>query len=570
MDTNIKKWIFKDIDIENSRSISNKFSVPLTISSLMALRGLNDREYIKSFFYPSLDKMLDPFKMLGMNSAVSRLVKAYSAKEKVLIFGDYDVDGISSASFFYLFLRSIGINTEVFIPNRETDGYGFSKRGIELSKKIDVKLIITVDCGVNSINEVDLANNMGIDVIITDHHKPSYPQPNAISILNPHQKECEYSFKNLCGAGVVFKLATAVSKTIGKGFKSLWEHSDIVSLGIAADLVELKSENRIIVNEGLSKIGNSSKPGLRELLKINGYGDGKITVGQLIFFITPKINAAGRLSDAMIAFDLLTTKDANRAKVLAKELQSMNEDRQDITENMVSEGIDLVESLKLAEKKIIILSKEGWHEGVIGIVASRIKEIYNKPVIVISIKNRIGKGSCRSIKSYDIVDALGSCSLLLDNYGGHPIAAGLTISSKKIDSFYNKMVSHAESNISTDALKQVINIDIEISLDQISGRLINFLNAMEPFGPGNSRPVFMAKRVNVAGIPSLIGKKSNIIKCNLSSNGSTFDSIGFNMPELYWLLLESQPIDIVFNIGKNRFRGKETIQLELKDIRLST
>jgi len=569
MDEIIKKWLHRDIDLDAAKSISTRFSVPPAISSLMSLKGLSDKELINSFFYPRTDNLIDPFKMLGMKDAVSRLLRAHVNKDTVLIFGDYDVDGISSASFFYLFLTSVGFNAEVFIPNREIDGYGFSNRGIEHAAEIGSNLIVTADCGINSVNEVEYASKMGIDVIITDHHKPSYPQPEAVAILNPHQKDCNYPFKNLCGAGVVFKLATALSKTTGRGSDTLMEHSDLVSLGIGADLVELRSENRIIVTEGLMRMSNSSKPGLRELLKLNGYGDGKITIGQLIFFITPKINAAGRLSDARIAFDLLTTKSLEESKQLANSLQKMNEDRQGITEDVISEGVELVKSMRLDRNKLIVLSKDGWHEGVIGIVASRIKEIYNKPVIVISIKDGIGKGSCRSIPSYDIVDALGECSSLLSNYGGHPVAAGLTIESDNIAEFTDKVISHAGTCIDDSALSLVLRIDIEIKLDEISGRLIKFLDAMEPFGPGNHRPVFLSRDIKVVGVPRLIGKKSNIVKCTLSSGGSKFDAIGFNMPEYYKLLLSNKAVDIVYNIGRNRYRGRETTQLELKDIRIS-
>jgi len=565
-----KQWLHRDIDLTIAKSISSRFSVPPVISMLMSLKGLIDNEYVNSFFYPQLDKLIDPFKMLGMKDAVSHLTRAHLNKDTILIFGDYDVDGISSASFFYLFLTSIGFKADVFIPNREIDGYGFCNRGIDYAIEIGSSLIVTVDCGVNSIDQVSYAKEKGVDVIITDHHKPSYPQPNAVAILNPHQKDCSYPFKNLCGAGVVFKLATGLAKTIGKGKDELMEHSDLVSLGIAADLVELKSENRIIVNEGLKRIQNSSKPGLRHLLRLNGYADGKITVGQLIFFITPKINAAGRLSDARVAFDLLTTKDDYKSKDLAVTLQKMNEDRQGITEEVIADGIELVKSKNLNRNKLIVISNRGWHEGVIGIVASRIKEIYNKPVIVISIKDGIGKGSCRSIPSYDIVDALSECSSLLSNYGGHPIAAGLTIDSSKIDEFTRSVINHARVAIDDSDLNLILRIDIEIKLDEISNRLIKFLDALEPFGPGNHRPLFLSKGVKVLGVPKLIGKKSNIVKCTLSSRGSEFDAIGFNMPEYYTLLLSNKPIDIVFNIGKNKFKGRETIQLELKDIKINS
>jgi single-stranded-DNA-specific exonuclease len=565
------EWIFKTIDEKSANNIAETFSLPNTIAKVMSLRGITSRATSREFFYPDQKKLHNPFEMKDMDKAVDRILDCIKGKKTILIFGDYDVDGTSSAAFLTLFFKSIGLDAHYYIPSREKEGYGISIQGIDYAKYIGADLFISCDCGINAFDKIKYSNDKGLDVIITDHHKPSDELPDAFAVVNPNRFDCTYPFKGLCGASVAFKLALAICSKGAFNFDLAWMHSDIVTLGIAADLVPIQDENRIIVHHGIQQMKKETNLGITALLKTGGLIDKTITVGRLIFWLAPKINAAGRLGDASRAVKLLTTRNPILAKEIAEELEVENNRRKDITLQITSDAIHLVNTTcDLENENAIVLGHESWHPGVIGIVASRIKENYARPAIIMSLdNNNEGKGSCRSISEFDMVDALDECSELLSGYGGHPIAAGLSLDSKNFSSFKKKFISIANKKISYDKLIPSLYIDCELNLDELNNRMINFLNAMEPYGPGNARPVFVSKKLSIDGIPKLLGKDQNTLKFNVKQNQTHFESIGFNMVEHYEKLIQNAPIDIAYVIGENVWNGKKTIQLEIKDIKLS-
>ena len=563
-------WHIKKIDLTQVAEIIKEFNLPSPIATIMSQRGLINRDHTSDFFYPSKDKLYSPFLLIDMKVAVEKIIETINRKDKILIYGDYDVDGVTSTSMLYSFFKSLEVNVSYYIPHRDIDGYGLSKRGIDFADKIGAKLIITCDCGINAFNQIEYAKDKMINVIVTDHHKPEDEIPNCIAVINPNRKDCNYPFKGLCGAGVAFKLTLAITEALSLDPKIAWEHADLVTLGIAADVMPLINENRIIAHFGLEKIRSGNNLGLKSLIDTSKLLIEKIGIGQINFWVSPKINAAGRLGEASRAVKLLTSNNPYYALEIANDLNKENEKRKSITEIMQNESIAMVENdNSFKSKKSIVLYKEGWHSGIIGIVASRLKELYNKPTIIIGLENGTGKGSCRSIPQLDMVDTLNLCSDLLDGHGGHPMAAGLTIKESKLDEFIERFNLNCSSQLNNKDLVPNINIDLEISMSDINTRMINFLKHMEPYGPKNPKPVFLSKKLSIDGIPKLLGRDQTTIKFNVKEKESIFESIGFNMIDEYEKLISQRPIDMVYNISENHWKGKTSLQLEVKGIKYS-
>jgi len=564
------EWKFKTVSEDCVNQVAETFRLPQTIARVMSLRGINSRADSKDFFYSDIAQIHNPFLMKDMEKAVDRILTVISEKKTILIFGDYDVDGTTSAAFLTLFFRSINVESHYYIPCREKEGYGISTQGIEYAKYIGADIFISCDCGINAFEKIDYANSKGLDVIITDHHKPHKTLPDAYAIVNPNRFDCSYPFKGLCGAGVAFKLALAICEKGGYDPDYVWDHSDIVTLGIAADLVPIQDENRIIVRHGISQMKREKNLGITALQKTGGLLGKDITVGRLVFWMAPKINAAGRLGDASRAVKLLTTQNPVLANEIAEELEVENNKRKDITLQITNDALYMVKSnCDLENEKAIVLGHKNWHPGVIGIVASRIKETFARPAIIISLDDKEGKGSCRSISGFDMVDALKECKEFLTGFGGHPIAAGLSMNSRYFNSFKEKFIEVANNKISTGDLIPTIYVDSQLNLEDLNSRMIKFLNAMEPYGPGNMRPVFVTNNLSIEGIPKLLGKDQNTLKFSVKQNKTPFESIGFNMAEHYEKLIQNSPIDIAYVIGENYWNGQRKIQLELKDIKLS-
>ena len=562
-------WKYKKHDDLEIDKISKDFSVPKSIATIMSLKAITNKAESRSFFYNNLDLLHSPLLMLDMEKAIQRVLTAKNNNELILIIGDYDADGTTAASILYLYLKSINIDVEYYIPNRQTEGYGVSINSIDYGHKIGAKLIITCDCGITAIEQVEYAKKYDIDTIITDHHKQKDALPKAFAILNPNRYDCTYPFKGLCGAGVAFKLCTGINNALKHKLEDVLKYTDLVAIATTADVVPIIDENRLIVKEGLKNIIKGNNKGIRALLKVSKLDVNSINVGKLGYWFIPKINAAGRLGDAGRAVKLFTTNNPQFANEIAIDLENENEKRKAITMQHENDAQRIInDSINLNKDKIIILYDDNWHFGVIGIVASRIKELYNRPTIILTKENGLYKGSCRSIGGYDIVNALHECSDILDNYGGHPMAAGLSIKEQNLDSFRIRMNEYSNKVLNED-LQPIINIDYQLKLSEINNRFIKFLDYLEPFGPGNAKPIFATTNIKNLSDIELVGKDRNTLKFVVHNDTASFNVIGFRMVENYEKLLSDKAIDITYSIDKNYWNNQYTTQLVLKDLAYS-
>ena len=561
-------WKINKPDPQLVSRIQQEFHCSKIIASVMANRNILTKEKAQQFFSPTLDKLHDPFLMKDMDKAADHLAECIKKRQNILVFGDYDVDGTTGASTLGLFINSAGGNSEVYVPDRETEGYGLSTQGVDRAEEVGAKLIITCDCGITGHDSVDYANSKSIDVIITDHHMPSPELPNAYAVLNPKRDDCTYPFKGLCGGGVTLKLAEAVAIILEVDPELVYSHLDLITLGTAADLVPLLDENRSIVYHGLKSLEKTEKPGLHALLEVSNLLEKELTVGRLIFGAAPRINAAGRLGDANRAVALFSTENPIEAAEIAKELDEENRNRQDIQQTIVDEALLKVNAeCDLQNENAIVLWEEGWHQGVIGIVASRIKEEFHRPTIIIAMENGVGKGSARSIFNFDLYENLTKCAHHLDGFGGHPMAAGLTISKSNLPLFRESFITLANNALSDSDLVGTLTIEAEMKLSEINGRFMEFLSKLAPFGPGNMRPQFVSRKVEIAGNPRLVGNGDHL-KFSAMQNGKTFGAIAFNMGKYYSDLLSGKPFDLAYVVEENEWQGRKSIQLNIRDIKL--
>ncbi len=559
-------WKYKKHNNTEIDKISNDFSVPTSIATIMSLKNITNKDESKSFFYTDFNLLHNPLLMLDMDKAINRILDSKNNNDLILIIGDYDADGTTAASILYLYFKSINLDVEYYIPNRQTEGYGVSIKAIDYAHKIGAKLIITCDCGITAIEQIEYAKKYNIDTIITDHHKQKDKLPKAFAILNPNRHDCDYPFKGLCGAGVAFKLCVGVNNALNNKLENILQYTDLVAIATTADVVPIIDENRLLVKEGLKHIIKGTNKGIRALLQVSKLDVNSINVGKLGYWFIPKINAAGRLGDAARAVKLFTTHNPQFANEIAIDLENENEKRKLITMQHENDAKRIInDALDFNKDKIIILYDDNWHFGVIGIVASRIKELYNRPTIILTKEDGLYKGSCRSIGGYDIVNALHECSDILENYGGHPMAAGLSIKENNLNSFCTRMNEYSNKNLDKN-LDPVINIDSELKLSEINNRFIKFLDYLEPFGPGNSKPIFATKHIDQLSDIQLIGKDRDTLKFTVHGDTVSFSVIGFRMIENYEKLLSNKPIDIAYNIDKNYWNNKYTTQLVLKDI----
>lgn len=567
-----QQWVLNNHhDKERLKKLAEEINVPEIIASILFNRGITTFDEAKNFFRAENAPLIDPFLMYNMDVAVKRVIEAMNHRESIMIYGDYDVDGTTSTSMLYLFLREIhkGLLT-YYIPDRVKEGYGLSRSGITAAHAQGVKLVIAVDCGITAVDQINLANEFGIDVIICDHHHPGDILPNALAILNPKQDKCSYPFKELCGVGVAFKLAQALTETLKIDRNILMQHLDLVAIGSAADIVPLIGENRTLVKNGLKLVSEANKVGIRQLVKnANVYGK-SISTAQIVFSLAPRINAVGRLGDANRAVKLLITSSESDAVEFASVLESENRNRRDLNEVMFLEACEIVEEEFDFEKdKVIVVFKEGWHQGVIGIVASKLVERYYRPAIVIAEADSRGKGSARSVENFDVFQALKSCEDLMVGYGGHKYAAGLTIELDQIDEFRRRVNAYAETNLPPTDLIPKIQIDAEITLDSINERLMTLLNLFKPHGPGNMRPIFLSTSLQIVGYPQLMNDRH--IRLKVRQNGATFDAVGFNLAHHYNKIgVGDKPIDLVYQIDENTWQGRTTTQLKIKDLKVQT
>jgi single-stranded-DNA-specific exonuclease len=529
---------------------------------------LNTAEKIRNFFQPDFNQLHNPFLMKDMERAVERTIEALVEKQRIFIYGDYDVDGITAVSLLYLFLRDMGGEVRYYIPDRQLEGYGISKVGIAEAINWQADLIISVDCGITSVDEVKMALEANIDVIVSDHHEPAEILPQAFAVLDPKRSECDYPFKELAGVGVAYKLAQGINTRWGLSAKSHEKYIDLVAIGSAADIVPLIDENRVLVKHGLAKVNETGGIGISSLIETAGLKESNISVGQIVFGLAPRINAVGRLGSAGLAVELLTTRDADKAHEIAEALEKENQRRKSIDNQTLEEARKkIAQDYHFGQDKAIVLSERKWHSGVIGIVASRIIEQYYRPTIMIAIEDGIGKGSARSIPGFDIFSALKGCSDLLMQYGGHKYAAGLTIEEAKISAFTERFKKIAYKLLKDEDLIPKIEIDAEITLDQISNEVTKYLDFFEPYGPKNQKPLFMARNLDVLN-PRSVGSHAQHIRFRVRQNGVEIDTIGFNLSEKFGdVIMENPRIDMVFGIEKNAYNNRVQTQLQVKDLR---
>ncbi len=565
------RWKFgKRVPQEDALALADSLNISVVLAELLIQRGVTNFLESKNFFRPTLEDLHDPFLMDGMEEASIRTIEAITCNQKIVVYGDYDVDGTCASSLMYMFLKNLGADVEIYIPNRLSEGYGISRDGIDFAKEHNTQLIISVDCGITAVDEVDYANSLGIDTIICDHHQPKEKLPEAYAILDPLKPGDTYPFKYLAGAGVAFKLARAIGDRVGKKDLAM-NYVDLVALASAADIVPLTDENRILVRAGLDMINDNPRPGIAALLQIARMTHGNLSSGQIVFTIAPRINAVGRLGDAMRAVALFTSEDHDEAREIASVLESENLERRKIDEVTFSYALDMIkDKVDFERDKAIILHGDDWHPGVIGIVASRLVEKYHLPSIMLTTIDGVAKGSARSIQGFDIYQALEQCKDLLVQFGGHKAAAGLEIEVDKIDEFRRRFNEVLNTQLSENDIIPEIEIDAEIHFSEITAKFIRILDQFAPFGPGNHRPVFLARNVRWTNNPRIVGKNHIIGMLKQENSDKVFDAIGFNLGGIMNEIVDKNKIlmDIVFTIDKFYKWDKAFPQLKLKDIRI--
>jgi len=566
----IKRWTIKNVKDEYSvKSLADSLNISDILARLLVERNIKTFSEAKQFFRPTLESLHDPFLMDNMEEATTRLIEALTENQLICIYGDYDVDGTCATAVLYLFLKELDANVEYYIPKRLEEGYGLSKAAIDQVKEKGTSLLITVDCGITAIEETEYANQLGMNVIICDHHQPKEEIPNAVAVLDPLKPNCNYPFKYLSGAGVAFKLAQGTGERIGKRDLCL-QYLDLVALAGAADIVPLNDENRVLVAEGLNMINNNPRPAMEALIEVSHLQPGQLNSGQVVFTIAPRINAVGRMGDAERAVELLITDDKNEALKLARVLETENYARRKIDVETFDSAIEMVDNyLDKKNDFAIVLHYEDWHPGVIGIVASRLVEKYYRPTVLLTTIDGVAKGSARSITNFNIYEALEKCEGSLLHFGGHRMAAGVAVKLDKIEEFKEIFNNIVRETVTVDDLLPEIRIDSKLKFSEITPKFLKILEQFSPFGHGNMRPVFLSENVQISNTPRIVG--SNHLLLSLKQEGSEriFDCIGFNMGEFCDPIIKNNSkIDVVFTIDRTVRDGRVFPQFRLKDIKI--
>jgi len=561
-----KRWTILSADELKVNSLKEALNINSTICSILVQRGINNYNTAKQFFRPQLSDLYSPWLMKDMDKAVERILQAINNNQKILVYGDYDVDGTTSVASMFQFLRSAHPLVDYYIPHRYREGYGVSKQGIDFAAENEFSLIITLDCGIKSADLIDYANTLNIDVIVCDHHMPDECIPKAVAILNPKQKDCNYPFKELCGCGVGFKLMMALAEKLSLPDESYLQYLDLVATAIAADIVPIVDENRILTYFGLKKVNSDPNPGIKALMRLSSVQT-EMHVTNLVFIIAPRINAAGRMDCAKKAVQLFIEKDENAALAVAEQLHSDNTDRREADASITLEAFEMIGNDELAKnKKTTVVYQEHWHKGVVGIVASRLIDTYYRPTVVLTKSGDFIAGSARSVTGFNLYEAIHACRKHLIGYGGHFAAAGLTMLPENLDNFINQFEEVVSSTITEELLTPEIVIDSEITLDLLNNPFYNILEQMEPFGPENMRPVFISRNVYNKGSKIV---KDKHIRFVVGQNNKTITGIGFNMADKFDLLTQRKLIDIVYTVEINEWNGNKELQIKMIDFRLS-
>ena len=564
-----KRWKILSADEEKIKSLQTSLGINYSLCKILVQRGIDTFEKAKDYFRPQLVQLHDPFLMKDMDVAVTRILSAINKNEKILVFGDYDVDGTTSVASMYQFLQKISAseNIEFYIPHRYREGYGVSKMGIDFAKENNFNLIISLDCGIKSIELISYAKTLGLDFIVCDHHLPDDDLPPAIAILNPKQKDCNYPYKELCGCGVGFKLITALCKKLGLSDENYLCYLDLVTTAIAADIVPITDENRVMAYYGLKKINEDPCAGIKALVKLSGLQK-NFSINNVVFIIAPRVNAAGRMDDARKAVLMFVENNFDKAMEYAEMLHSDNTDRKEADSSITEEALAIINGDEvLINRKSTVVFRSHWHKGVVGIVASRLIERYYRPTVVLTQSGDVVAGSARSVSGFNLYEAIHACREHLIGYGGHFAAAGMTMMPDKVDAFSTMFEDVVEQLIEPHLLIPEIVIDTEIELKNLTTSFYNILTQMEPFGPENMRPVFITKNIVDTNYSKIV--KEQHVRLVVKKDNVVFTGIGFNMADKFFLLQMKKPIDIVYTLDENEWNGESVLQLKVIDIRLS-
>ncbi len=556
-----KKWQVYQVEDEKVEELQKKYNINKLLATILANRGIIDEKQIQKFLNPTRKDFYDPYEMPDMKIAVERIIKAIKNQEKTIIYGDYDVDGITSVTVLKSFLEERGIQVAQYIPNRLEEGYGLNKDAIDKIAKQGYKLMITVDCGISAVEEIDYANKLGIETIVTDHHETSNELPKALAVVDAKRKDNKYPFRNLAGVGVVFKLIQAIGMKMGLDEKEYLKYLDIVCIGTVSDIVPLVDENRVIVKLGLKLVEQTKNLGLKSILQISGYN--KIDSTTISFGVAPRINACGRMGHQEEALKLFLSKNIDEVNELTQKLNEYNKLRQETEKNIYADAVEQIEKNNLEKQNTIVVMGKNWHHGVIGIVASKITEIYFKPSILLCEEDDIGKGSGRSIPGFDLHEVLTECKDNIERFGGHSMAVGITIKKDKFEEFKKELEQIAKEK-HIEQIVPILKIDAKISLDEINQEIVESLNQLEPFGEENKMPLFEFRNLKIDSIRALSEGKH--LRLTLKDNKNIVNAIGFNLGELTNYYKIGDKIDVVGNLEVNSFNGVQNIQINIKDV----
>ena len=565
------KWIVMEpADADKVSRLSTEVGIDKVLAELLVKRGVETFEQCRSFFRPQLSDLHDPFLMKDMDVAVERLRKAIISKEKILVYGDYDVDGTTAVSLVYSFIKRYTPEVDFYIPDRNDEGYGVSIKGLDWAAENGFTLVITLDCGIKAIEKTKYAASRGIDFIICDHHLPDAELPPAVAVLDPKREDCHYPFDDLSGCGVGFKLVQAYSQRYGVPFESLVPLLDYLVVSIASDLVSVVGENRVLAHYGLKQLNENPRAGLLAMITLSKLELGHITIDDIVFKIGPRINAAGRMETGRLAVELLTASGIEEAMTIGEKINENNNDRKSIDREITQEALEMVQrGESLAWKNATVVYNPGWNKGVVGIVASRLVEAFYKPTIVLTKSNGFVTGSARSIQGFDLYEAIESCADLLENFGGHVYAAGLTLKEENLPEFSERIDKFVGSRITEDMLTPVVTIDAKLDFARITPKFFRILKQFQPFGPGNNNPLFLTENVYDDGNARKVGAGGVHVKLELLQESQPYHqipAIAFNKSDFYDYIKAGNPFDVCYSIVENYYRGSTNIQLRIKDI----
>ena len=558
------KWNIQKSDESVVHNLASELGVNKIVAHLLVLRGITTFNAAKTFFRPQISDLHSPFLMKGMGKAVDRIELALKKGEKILIYGDYDVDGTTSVAMMYNFLSRFTDKIDYYIPDRYDEGYGISFKGIDYAQINEFSLIIALDCGIRAVKQVEYASNKQIDFIICDHHTPGVNTPRAVSVLNPKQSDCNYPYKELSGCGVGFKLIQAFSEKRKIDFNEIGEYLDLLAVSIGSDIVEMTGENRALAFYGLKIINQSPRVGLKALIEKSGK-TGELSISDVVFGIAPRINAAGRIEHGKIAVQILVELDIDKARELAEVIENHNKERKELDQNITKEALEMVDENKLST----VVYSSYWHKGVVGIVASRLIESYYKPTIVLSEKDGELTGSARSVKGFDLYEALVKCEHLLEKFGGHKYAAGLTVKKENLKAFISEFEKVVSATITKEQLVAQIDVDMQIELEEVNDQLYRIIKQFAPFGPQNRTPNFISKNVTDCGWGKKVGEEKSHVRLVLNKSDDRITAIGFRMADDFELTNDKKEFDICYSIDENTWNGKTSLQLRLKGIKKS-